>query len=307
MLDQLRAKGYSGIEASLADLGGCTAARRDTVAALAARDLKLVAGVYSSWVDYEGSWEDLHLPAAAQLASAVTEVTELARVLEGNEHVLAHVNVHSGGDGWGLDETVQFFRDAESLESLLPSAPAAQRGGHAAESPSLSYETHRARPLGNLFTAAQVCEIVPNLRLTLDFSHWVVAAERLVGYHSAMERQLLGFLAQRVDHIHARVGSPQSPQIAGPREAESDDTQCREVHHALWQQCWQAQIDRGRRWVSATPEYGPPPYTPLNSSGEPVYSVWEATERAAEALRQLHADTVLPSSAGRRLQDDCIE
>jgi len=54
---------------------------------------------------------------------------------------------------------------------------------------------------------------VPSLRLTSDFSHWVVKCERLLD--SAEELRLLtSTIAPAVDHVHARIGTAQSPQVA---------------------------------------------------------------------------------------------
>eukprot|EP00037_Helgoeca_nana_P021313 m.214929 g.214929 ORF g.214929 m.214929 type:complete len:353 (-) comp25600_c0_seq2:155-1213(-) len=297
VLDHLQKLGYSGIEASLSDLGGSVPERRETVARLSSRGLRLVTGVYSSWVDYDGGWDDLHAPPATQLAALAAQVAQLAEVVRGHERVLAHVNVHSGGDGWELDEAVQFYRDAANIDDLLPPPAAEDRHGPrsgmaAAQRVSLSHETHRARPLGHFFTAARLLDHVPELRLTLDCSHWMVTAERLLGTDgSAIEAGLLEAMLSRVDHIHARVGSPQAPQIPPTAGGGPGWATCRRVHRDIWKRCWESQVQQGRTWVSATPEYGPPPdYTPIDVAGRPLYSIWDQTELASADLRLLHTE-----------------
>ena len=52
----------------------------------------------------------------------------------------------------------------------------------------------------------------PNLRITADYSHWVVGCERLL--NSPKEREIFQLCASRCNHIHARVGySQQVPQF----------------------------------------------------------------------------------------------
>ena len=86
----------------------------------------------------------------------------------------------------------------------------------------------------------------PNLRLTLDLSHWNVVCERLVP---------LDFLEpcwDRVDHIHARVGTHEFPQLSNPTE----DKQFLYYHEDAWKKVWKAQ-EKNRAVSTLTPEYGP--------------------------------------------------
>jgi hypothetical protein len=57
---------YTGVEASLDDLGGCAFERKETIDVLRANNLKLIAGLYTSWRDYE-DWTDLHTKPIVQL------------------------------------------------------------------------------------------------------------------------------------------------------------------------------------------------------------------------------------------------
>lgn len=67
-------------------------------------DLKFICGVYTSWQDYEGEWEnrsvDEHL---AQYRDQLQRAQAL-----GPEHI----NAHSGSDSWSREECEQFYSQA---------------------------------------------------------------------------------------------------------------------------------------------------------------------------------------------------
>ena len=104
-----------------------------------------------------------------------------------------------------------------------------------------SFETHRGRPLGHAFQCERILDAVPGLRLTADPSHWHVVHERFLDMDA---------VASRVDHVHARIGNEERPQLAAP----FDEAAAADWHVAFWRRCW----DAGAR--TACVEYGPAPY-----------------------------------------------
>ena len=64
-LEGVKEEGFAGVEMSLNDLGGDDVERKATCKAIADHGLRLILGLYSGWVDYEGPWEaatpDAHL------------------------------------------------------------------------------------------------------------------------------------------------------------------------------------------------------------------------------------------------------
>ena len=112
-----------------------------------------------------------------------------------------------------------------------------------------SFETHRGRPLGHAFQCQRILDAVPGLRLTADPSHWHVVHERFLDMNTRDERVLMNTVAGRVDHVHARVGNEERPQLALPFNDVAVDW-----HVAFWRKCWAA----GAR--TACVEYGPAPY-----------------------------------------------
>jgi len=95
------------------------------------------------------------------------------------------------------------------------------------------------------------------LKLTCDFSHWVCVAERLLEDCG----DIIQLAAQRCQHLHARVGFEEGPQVSDPRAPEWARHVA--VHEGWWDQIWSAQAKRGLEIPTLTPEFGPAPYLPL--------------------------------------------
>lgn len=152
----------------------------------------------------------------------------------------AGITVHGGRDRWPLDVAIDFYRDVVALEAEL-GVP-------------VGHETHRGRPLHAPWSTAAILEAVPELRLTCDFSHWVVVGERLL----EDQAEAIALAASRAVHVHARVGYAQGPQVPDPRAPEWADEVA--AHERWWQLVWGAQARAGIVASTFTPEYGPPPY-----------------------------------------------
>ena len=58
-----------------------------------------------------------------------------------------------------------------------------------------------------------------NLRVTFDVSHWCNVHESLL----ADQQETVDMTLQRVDHIHARIGHPEGPQVNDPRAPEWEE------------------------------------------------------------------------------------
>ena len=134
----------------------------------------------------------------------------------------------------------------------------------------LSFETHRGRPTFSAVTTIPYLKTLSEMRLTGDFSHWMVVHESDL---SDMEL-LLGLAVQRTDYIHARVGHAQGPQISDPRAPEWQPQL--ENHLAIWQRILDTHSDVGTETFIITPEFGPPDYMPSNPfTQKPVADEWE--------------------------------
>ncbi|HUH47795.1 MAG TPA: hypothetical protein VLZ54_11620 [Arenibacter sp.] len=78
----------------------------------------------------------------------------------------------------------------------------------------ITHETHRSR----FSYAAHAClpylEEYPFLKLTSDLSHWCCVAESLLENQTYSVQKAI----KHTHHVHARVGSAQSPQVIDPRD-----------------------------------------------------------------------------------------
>ncbi|RKO85609.1 hypothetical protein BDK51DRAFT_22387, partial [Blyttiomyces helicus] len=149
------------------------------------------------------------------------------------------INAHSGSDDFPLEDVLIFFEGAAAIEASLPSSL-----------PPISHETHRGRMLHSPWVALRVADARPEVRFTLDISHWNVVAERMI------DVETLRPILEKTLHIHARIGTTQASQVADPR---SDSVKEFETYHrACWETVWQAHKTSGKmKWTSLTPEYGP--------------------------------------------------
>src|SRR5690606_31324112 len=129
-------------------------------------------------------------------------------------------------------------------------------------------ETHRGKFSFAAHITEQYLHRMPNLRLTLDASHWCNVAESL------LEDQP-GALTQAVnhtDHIHARVGYPQGPQVPDPRCPEWQETL--QVHLGWWDRVAKLK-NVGGGVLTVTPEFGPFPYMVHSpADGKPLANQW---------------------------------
>ena len=136
--------------------------------------------------------------------------------------------------------SVDFFASAIAFAESLP-VP-------------VSFETHRSRSLFNPWITRDILHALPSLRLTCDFSHWCCVCERLID----TEPEVIDLCAERVHHIHARVGYDQGPQV--PHPAAPEYLAALEAHERWWTTIWHTQASRGEHTSTMTPEFGPDGY-----------------------------------------------
>lgn len=166
------------------------------------------------------------------------------------------INTHAGRDIFSFNENVAIFQRIAEL-SQSSGVP-------------ILVETHRGRPTYSAIETCKYLEAVPAMRLTADFSHWMVVHESDL----ADQRANLDPAIARADYIHARVGYAEGPQIPDPRAPEWSHAVTR--HLALWQEIIDQHKGNGTDALYITPEFGPPAYmhtAPFTNL--PVADVWE--------------------------------
>lgn len=177
------------------------------------------------------------------------------------------VNVLPGNDRWALSEQVDFFGRAAELALAC--------GLH------VCFEIHRGRSLYSPWVTLDVIRQVPELRFTSDISHWLVTCERLLDDPAD---DLSDFI-ERVDHIQARVGYDQGPQVPHPGAPEYAEVLA--FHQRHWESIWSSQEKRGLQTTTLTPEFGPDGYLHhLPYTDVPVADLWQLNQWMARCERQ---------------------
>ncbi|MEM7387798.1 MAG: sugar phosphate isomerase/epimerase [Verrucomicrobiota bacterium] len=155
------------------------------------------------------------------------------------------VNVLGGSDQWNLNKAVDFITSGMAL---------VEKYGH-----PVSWETHRSRPTFHPGPTLELLAEIPEMRLTVDFSHWCVVCER-----AELGQDVLEAVAERARHIHARIGHEQGPQVHDPEDRRYADT--RQVHLDWWTFLRGRAAGRGASLFTVTPEFGPDGYGPVSLS-----------------------------------------
>lgn len=165
----------------------------------------------------------------------------------------------TGLDAWSESQSIEFLQKAKALAEERDMI--------------LSFETHRSRSLFNPWVTQRVVEAIPDIKLTLDISHWCVVCERLMD----AEIETIQAIADNVYHIHGRVGYDQGPQVPDP--AAPEYTEALLSHERIWQLCWTQQINNKREFSTLTPEFGPDGYCHLQPyTQQPVADIWKINQ-----------------------------
>lgn len=166
------------------------------------------------------------------------------------------VTIIGGCDAWTLEQSVRFFGESQEI--------AARMGV------DCSFETHRSRSLFNPWVTLAVLERLSELKLTCDFSHWVVVLERQLDD----DWDAVQAVAKHAHHIHARVGYDQGPQV--PQPAAPEYAGALTSHQRCWEAIWEAQRAAGFSVATMTPEFGPDGYLhTLPFTQQPVADLWQ--------------------------------
>jgi sugar phosphate isomerase/epimerase len=181
-----------------------------------------------------------------------------------------YINCHSGRDFFSFDQNKKF------IEATIE---ASQKSGI-----PISHETHRSRILYSAPVAKQFAEAIPGLRVTLDISHWCNVHESLL--HD--QDDTVNMILQRVDHIHARVGHPEGPQVNDPRAPEWEAAVNR--HIEWWDKVVEIKIKQGIKRLSFLTEFGPPDYLPaLPYTRQPVADQWGINVYMMQLLKKRYS------------------
>ena len=130
------------------------------------------------------------------------------------------------------------------------------------------HETHRGKSLYAAHITRNFLEKIPELRITLDISHWCNVHESL----PENQTQAVALAIRHTDHIHSRVEHPEGPQVNDPRALEWKSTL--DAHLTWWDEVV-ATHQKANTPLTITTEFGPPTYMPtLPYTGLPVAYQW---------------------------------
>lgn len=176
-----------------------------------------------------------------------------------------YINCHSGRDFFSFEQNRKFI-DLTTQLNLNAGVP-------------IYHETHRSRILYSAPIARQFMEKIPELRLTLDISHWCNVHESLLQDQPETVAQALS----RTNHIHARIGHPEGPQVNDPRAPEWKSIV--ETHFKWWDSIVERKKKEGAPLTFLT-EFGPADYMPtLPYTRQPLANQWEINVHMLKTLR----------------------
>ncbi len=150
------------------------------------------------------------------------------------------------------------------------------------------HETHRNKWSYAAHVVYDYLQKFPSLRLALDISHWVCVSE---SYLEDQPEAVLAAIAHS-DHLHARVGSIEGPQVTDPRAPEN--AIALQHHLQFWDKWIEYQYQSGAEECSITTEFGPYPYMNYKCfTNEPVADQWQINVYMKELLENRYQNQIL--------------
>jgi len=180
-----------------------------------------------------------------------------------------YINCHSGRDHFSFDQNRAFIEHTSKLSKQTGLV--------------ICHETHRSRIMFAAHITRQYIEKIPELRLTLDISHWCNVHESLL----QDQQETVEMALKRVDHIHARIGHPEGPQVNDPRAPEWQAAV--KQHFDWWDKIVEQKKKDGGRMTFLT-EFGPPDYMPtLPYTRKPVSDQWAINVHMMQLLKKRYS------------------
>ena len=177
-----------------------------------------------------------------------------------------YINCHSGRDFFSYEESKTFIDHTTQLSKTTCI--------------SIYHETHRSRILFAAPVAKQYMQKIPELRITFDVSHWCNVSESLL----QDQAETLALAIERADHIHARIGHPEGPQVNDPRAPEWEAAV--KAHLGWWDEIVSRKKKAGERLTILT-EFGPADYMPtMPYTRQPLADQWGINVYMMNLLRK---------------------
>ncbi|MCC6727251.1 MAG: sugar phosphate isomerase/epimerase [Saprospiraceae bacterium] len=261
--------------------------------------LKILA---TNW-GFDGSYDAFCAKAKAEgydgaelwLPGTVKEREEMMNAF--SKHGLAHAFLCGSGDAdfsKNIDQFEKMLRDGVAYKPLYFNCHSGkdffnfeqgsrfvQLGLDVSKSSSVPvyHETHRGRLMFAAQITKQYLEAFPGLRLTLDVSHWCNVHESLL----SDQPETMTLALSRTEHIHARIGHAEGPQVNDPRAPEWADAV--KAHYDWWDEVVKRKAAAGQTMTILT-EFGPPTYLPtVPYTFQPLADQWDINVYMMKTLR----------------------
>lgn len=180
-----------------------------------------------------------------------------------------YINCHSGRDYFSYEDNKTFIDHTLELSKKTGI--------------KICHETHRSRMLYSAPVARKFIESISELRITFDVSHWCNVHETLL----QDQQDTVDMTLQRVDHIHARIGHPEGPQVNDPRAPEWENAV--KAHFGWWDKVVEIKKRNGEVLTVLT-EFGPPDYMPTEPySRKPLSDQWAVNVYMMQLLKKRYS------------------
>ena len=180
------------------------------------------------------------------------------------------INSQTGKDYYSFEQNRQLIKSASRIA--------------AATGVPVVHETHRGKFSFAAHVTHDYLQRLPGLRITLDISHWCAVAETLLHDQPAA----IEAAVEHTDHIHARVGHTQGPQVIDPRAPEY--AAALQFHLRCWDTIVDLKRKKGDAVFTITPEFGAPPYLHLFPyTQQPMVNQWDINIFMMKLLKERYA------------------
>lgn len=177
------------------------------------------------------------------------------------------INTQTGKDYFTLEQNIELIEIANEISQK--------------HKIKIIHETHRGKFGFAAHVMEQYLKKLPGLRIGFDVSHWCNVAESFL----QDQTDAIDLAISRADHIHARVGFPEGPQVPDPRVPEWQDAL--QIHMEWWRKIIKINRKAGKKVFTITSEFGPFPYMPiLPFSRQPLTSQWDVNVFMKDFLKK---------------------
>ncbi|HZI53632.1 MAG TPA: TIM barrel protein [Chitinophagaceae bacterium] len=180
-----------------------------------------------------------------------------------------YINCHSGRDYFSYEQNKTFIDHTIALSKKTGI--------------KILHETHRSRIMYSAPAGRNYFDKIADLRITFDVSHWCNVSESLL----ANQPETIRIAIERTDHIHARIGHPEGPQVNDPRAPEWKDAL--DAHLAWWDKIVELKKASGEL-ITILTEFGPADYMPTEPyTKKPLADQWGINVFMKDLLRKRYS------------------